>query len=168
MATRTPTTPALRDVNSPTRRRFLTGTAAALTGAGLAAVYLTPDPDWTPAPVQVINLDAHLLNLCAAYHAAHAHRSVHSAAWDADEAAGHLQATEAVWQAAWDANCDAENAAADAVLPVQPQTLLGLAAKAAVAQSVIAAMRAPGELLNFDEVCAEQVLADTLALAGRA
>ena len=147
---------------------------------------LAPDPSWgnptearstakllraSTAPRDVTSLagpDARLLSLCAAYHTAHAHRVACSSAWDADEAAGHVHATEAVWEVAWDAGCKAEDAAADAVLQVSPTTLHGLAAKASVVQSITAAMRSPGQPLNFDEVCADQVLADTLALAGRA
>ncbi len=169
------------------RRRFFAEAGATIAAAlGVTAAVLAPDPSWgspveAPGGAKLLRAntasrdftrradpDAHLLSLCASYHAVHARRTALSAAWDADTAAGFVQATDTQWDAAWSANVDAEHNAADAVLPVSPTTLHGLAAKAAVAQSVAAGMRSPGELLNFQEVCADQVLADALALAGRA
>ncbi len=64
MATHASTTSPLRDVNTPSRRRFLGGLAlgATVTLAPVAAV-LAPDPDWSAS---VADLDAELIALCRA------------------------------------------------------------------------------------------------------
>ena len=64
MANQTPTTPP-EGVNAPSRRRLLSGAAAAVTGAGFAGVVLSPDLTWgeaeLPAGGKLPSTDAALL-----------------------------------------------------------------------------------------------------------
>ena len=78
-----------------TRRRLLTGAAAAVTGAGLAAVYLSPDPDWSSDTDAVVlpSADAALLALCDRFHVLD--RQAHALDGRVDKAAE--TAREACW-----------------------------------------------------------------------
>ena len=55
-------------VVSSTRCKLLCGTAAAVSGASIAALVLSPDPSWGSA-VAMVDPDAKLLALCDRLHA---------------------------------------------------------------------------------------------------
>ncbi len=84
MARTATTTPAPAGANAPSRRYFLTGAAAALTGAGFAAVVLSPDPTWS-TPVLEAKPDAELVHLGVELEAAWRQED---AAWAAAEGEG--------------------------------------------------------------------------------
>ena len=130
MATPTPATPVVRAVNASSRRRFLSGTAAALTGAGFAAVVLSPDPDWSstkPSGAAYMPGDAHRLAFCALFHAHQ--EAAEATANDDDEGLAAAQAR------GWEVQ--------PRIRDIPPTTAAGRAAKAHVALRLLASAEGP-------------------------
>ena len=114
------------------RRRLLTGAAAALTGAGFAGLVLSPDPTWGNQS----NPDAALLALCARFHALHAEAE----ATDAD--------TDTALTDALERRQDVQHQ----IQPIRPTTPDGQAAKARVAMQMLDEAFGPrvaGDFLDF-------------------
>ena len=141
MATHTPTTPAPAGANAPSRRQLLgSGALAALTGAGFAAVVLSPDPVWGEAERRAGTTfqtpDAALLALCARFHALHA----------------EAEATDADTDTALTDALERRQEVQHQIQPIRPTTPAGQAAKARVAMQMLDEAFGPrvaGDFLDF-------------------
>lgn len=138
------------------RRRLLSGAAAALTGAGFAGVVLSPDPTWgNPAEPTgagyILNPDAALIAACDAYIRAMDAYNRHGGDVDCED------------DPLWHALQAAEERAAD----IPAETMAGLAAKA---RAAAATGRMPDGVVRLGESYAghwpARLVRDVLRLSG--
>lgn len=147
-ATKPDTTGCARTPTS--RRRLLSGAAAALTGAGFAAAVLSPDPVWGE-PVQVVGPDDELIAACGEYVTA---VNAYNAPNERED-----PANDEMWAEMKDLE--------DWIEETPSRTLAGLAAKARV---VALLARNPDGTHSFGDSYTgrwpEQVVRDVLRLVG--